>query len=56
MQIAVLNALGKIGGSLAKRALVRCIEEGDASLEEAARVALENVEFLEDPMAFSAEV
>ena len=56
VQIAVLNALGKIGGSLAKRALVHCIEEGDASLEEAARTALENVEFLEDPMAFTAEV
>ena len=56
VQIACLNALGKIGGSLAKRALLRCIEEGDASLEEAARNALENVEFLEDPMAFAAEV
>ena len=56
VQIAALNALGKIGGSLAKRALVHCIEEGDASLEEAARTALENVEFLEDPMAFTAEV
>ena len=55
VQIAALNALGKIGGSLAKRALLRCIEEGDASLEEAARSALENVEFLEDPIAFSAE-
>ena len=55
VQIAGLNALGKIGGSLAKRALVRCIEEGDASLEEAARTALDNVEFLEDPMAFTAE-
>ena len=56
VQIAALDALGKIGGSLAKRALMRCIEEGDASLEEAARAALENAEFLEDPMAFSAEV
>ena len=55
VQIAVLNALGKIGGPLAKRALTRCLEEGDASLEEAATSALENVEFLEDPMAFSAE-
>ena len=55
VQIAALDALGKIGGSLAKRALMRCIEEGDASLEEAARAALENAEFLEDPMAFSAE-
>ena len=56
VQIAGLNALGKIGGPLAKGALLRCLEEGDASLEEAARTALENVEFLEDPMAFSAEI
>ena len=56
VQVAALNALGKIGGPLAKRALQCCIQEGDASLEEAARNALENVEFLEDPMAFSAEV
>lgn len=56
VQVAGLNALGKIGGPLAKRALLRCIEEADATLEEAARAALENVEFLEDPMAFSAEV
>ncbi len=55
VQIAGLNALGKIGGSLAKRALLRCIEDGDASLEDAARNALENVEFLEDPMAFTAD-
>ena len=46
--------MGKIGGSLAKRALLRCVKEGDATLEEAARTALENVEFLEDPMAFSS--
>ena len=56
VQIADLNALGKIGGPLAKRALMRCLEEGDASLEEAARNALENVEFLEDPMAFTSDV
>jgi HEAT repeat protein len=56
VQMAGLNALGKIGGPLAKRALLRCIKEGDATLEEAARTALENVEFLEDPMAFSSEL
>ena len=56
VQLAGLNALGKIGGPLAKRALLRCIKEGDAVLEEAARSALENVEFLEDPMAFTSEL
>ncbi|MFQ6027675.1 MAG: HEAT repeat domain-containing protein [Dehalococcoidia bacterium] len=56
VQIAGLSALGKIGGPLAKRALIRCIKEGDAALEEVARSALENVEFLDDPMAFTSDI
>jgi len=52
VQMAGLAAMGKIGGPLAKRALLHCLKEGDATLEEAARSALENVEFLEDPMSF----
>jgi HEAT repeat protein len=56
VQLAGLNALGKVGGPLAKRALIRCAKEGDAVLEDAARAALENVVFLEDPMAFSSGI
>jgi HEAT repeat protein len=56
VQVAGVSALGKIGGPLAKRALLRCIKEGDAALEEAARAALENVEFMDDPMAFISDV
>ncbi|MBM3942946.1 MAG: HEAT repeat domain-containing protein [SAR202 cluster bacterium] len=52
VQLAGINSLGQIGGPLAKRALLRCVKEGDATLEEAARSALENIEFLEDPVAF----
>ena len=52
VQVAGLSALGKIGGSLAKRVLIQCIKEGDAVLEEAARGALESVEFLERDGAF----
>ncbi|MSQ06195.1 MAG: HEAT repeat domain-containing protein [Dehalococcoidia bacterium] len=55
VQLAGISSLGKVGGPLAKRALLRCIKEGDATLEEAARAALENIEFLEDPMAFPSE-
>jgi HEAT repeat protein len=54
VQVAGLSALGKIGGPLAKRVLLRCIKEGDAVLEEAARGALESVEFLEDPIAYQS--
>jgi len=54
VQVAGLSALGKIGGSLAKRVLLRCIKEGDAVLEEAARGALENVELLEGDGTFQS--
>ena len=56
VQLAGINALGKIGSPLAKKVLVHCIKEGDAALEDAARVELQNIEALEDPMAFSADV
>jgi HEAT repeat protein len=56
VQLAGISALGKIGGPLAKRALLRCVKEGDAALEEPARSALENIEFLEDPMTFSSNI
>ena len=55
VQLAGINALGQIGGPLAKKVLLHCVQEGDASLEEAARAELENIEFSEDPMAFSSE-
>ena len=56
VQLAGINALGQIGGPLAKKVLQHCVQEGDASLEEAARAELQNIEFTEDPMAFSSEV
>ena len=55
VQTAGVNALGSIGGPLAKKALVHCVKEGDAVLEEMARAELENIEFLEDPMAFTSD-
>jgi len=54
VQVAGLSALGKIGGPLAKRVLLMCVKEGDAVLEDAARGALENVEFLEGDGAFQS--
>ena len=55
VQLAGINALGKIGGPLAKKVLLHCVKEGDATLEDAARAELQNIELLEDPMAFSSE-
>ncbi|MCH8225946.1 MAG: HEAT repeat domain-containing protein [Chloroflexi bacterium] len=56
VQLAGINALGQIGGPLAKKVLLHCVQEGDASLEEAARAELENIEFSDDPMAFNSSV
>ena len=56
VQLAGVTALGKIGGPLAKKVLLHCVKDGDAVLEDAARAELQNVEFLEDPMAFAPEI
>ena len=56
VQLAGVAALGKIGGGMAKRALQRCIKEGDAALEDAAQAALEEIDFLDDPVAFTSDI
>ena len=56
VQLAGINALGKIGTPLARKVLLHCVKEGDAALEEAARAELQDIEFLEDPMAFRSDV
>jgi len=55
VQLAGIGALGKIGGSLAKKVLMACAKDGDATLEEAAQIELENMEFFEDPLGFGAD-
>ena len=56
VQQASVSALGQIGGPLAKKVLLKCLEDGDATLEDAARTELQNIELLEDPMAFSSDI
>ena len=55
VQLASVGALGAIGGSLSKRALQQCLLLGDEAIEEAAKNALEEIEFDDDPMGCSAE-
>ena len=55
VQLAAIDALGKIGGPLAKRALRRSLKVGDPVLEDAAREALEDIQAMEDPLGFNFE-
>ena len=50
VQVSAVQALGTTGGSLAKRALVRCVQQEDDPVAEAARVALEALEFDDNPL------
>ena len=55
VQLAGIKALGQIGGPLAKKVLLACAKDGDANLEEAARMELEDLEFDEDPQGYLGE-
>ena len=55
VQLAGIGALGKIGGPLAKKVLQSLVRDGDANLEEAARMELEDLEFDEDPQGYLGE-
>ena len=53
VQLSAVEALGSIGGALAKRALLQCLQMGEDAMEEAAQAALDNLELDEDPMGLS---
>ena len=55
VQLAGIGALGQIGGPLAKKVLQSLVRDGDANLEEAARMELEDLEFDEDPQGYLGE-
>ena len=56
VQLAGIGALGKIGGPLAKTVLTSLVKGGDASLEEAARMELQDLEFDDDPQGYLGDV
>ena len=56
VQLAAVQALGKIGGPLAKKALDLCLESDDEALQEAAGEALADVDFEADPLGFRMSV
>ena len=51
VQLAAVEALGSVGGELARRALERCAESEEGSLAETSRTALENLD-LDDNLLF----
>ena len=53
VQLSAIRAVGAIGGALAKKALRRCIKEGDPAVEDAARESLEMVDAMEDVYTFN---
>ena len=53
VQLAAIRAVGAIGGPLAKKALRRCIRDGDAAVEDAARESLETVDAIVDVYSFN---
>ncbi|MFQ5860830.1 MAG: HEAT repeat domain-containing protein [Dehalococcoidia bacterium] len=56
VQISSIRALSEIGGPLARRALRRCVHSSEEIVSQAAQEALENMEAIEDPLAFRHEV
>jgi len=52
VQISAIQAIGTIGGPLAKKALRRCLKSGDIAIEDAARECLEIVDASEDLLTF----
>ena len=52
VQVSAVEALGVLGGPLARQALLRCLEMGDEAIEEAAESALNSIAFDDDPLGF----
>ena len=50
IKLAALTSLGYIGGELAKREILTCIEDDDENVKDAAISALANIDFEQDPL------
>ncbi len=52
VQLSAIRAIGLIGGPLAKKALRRCIKQGDSAVEDTARECLDMVNSMDDALTF----
>lgn len=50
VRLSVISGLGKLGTLSSKEALIKCMDDEDDEVIEAARLSLENLDFLEDPL------
>ncbi len=55
VRLAAVNSLGMIGGDLAQRALIQAVKQGDEAIIEAAELALEAMDFDDDPLGLRFE-
>ena len=54
-QLSAISAVGAIGGSLARKALLHCLKSSDDVAAEAAQEALENLEVGDETMSFTSD-
>ena len=54
-QVSAISAVGAIGGSLAKKALLRCLKSSDDLAVEAAQEALDNLEDGDESLGFTSD-
>lgn len=55
IQISAISAVGAIGGSLARKALIHCLKSSDDLVVEAAQEALHNLESIDESMGFASD-
>ena len=53
VQLASIKSMGAIGGQLATHTLQKCLSANDDSIQEAAEVALRDIDLEDDPMGLS---
>ena len=50
VRLSVIAGMGKMGTLSSKELLLTCLDDEDEEIAEAASIALENIDFLEDPL------
>lgn len=51
VKLSVIAGMGKLGNLSSKELLLECLDDEDDEIAEAARIALEDIDFIEDPLS-----